>query len=119
MEWYLAKLVYRFQPVTEKGTVHFEEQLRLLEAEDELHAFHKAQLIGSQEECHLKDDNDSGIHWHFIDVIQLLRLHQQMDGAEVLSQPYKTTDPEGYQKKIRLKAAYLLSDCTAQFLQSR
>ncbi len=118
MEWYLAKLVYRFQPVTEKGAVHFEEQIRLLEAEDELHAFHKAQLIGSQEECHLKDDND-GIHWHFIDVIQILRLHQQMDGAEVLSQPYKTLDPEGYQKKIRLKAAYLLSDCTDQFLQSR
>ncbi len=119
MEWYLAKLVYRFQPIIERGTVHFEEQIRLLEAEDELHAFHKAQQIGSQEECHLKDDNDCSIHWHFIDVIQLLKLHQHMDGAEILSQPYTTNDPEGYQKKIRLKAAYLLSDCTDLFLQSR
>lgn len=119
MEWYLAKLVYRFQPNTINGTVHFEEQIRLVEAEDDLHAFHKAQQIGTQEECHLEDDSTGNIHWHFIDVTELLKLQQMMDGAEVLSQSYKTTEPEVYQKNIRLKAGYLLANCSEQFLQSR
>jgi hypothetical protein len=119
MEWYLAKLVYRFQPKTANGAVHFEEQVRLVEAEDELHAFHKAQQIGTQEEFHLEVESAGDIHWHFIDVTELLKLHRMMDGAEILSQSYKTTEPELYQKKIRLKAGYLLSDCTEQFLQSR
>ena len=119
MEWYLAKLVYRFQPKVADGTVHFEEQIRLVEAEDELHAFHRAQQIGCQEECHLEHKDTGHIHWHFIDVTELLRLHKTMDGAEILSQSHKTTEPELYQKNIRLKAGYLLANCTDQFLQSR
>ena len=119
MEWYLAKLVYRFQPKTPNGTVHFEEQIRLLEAEDELHAFHKAQQMGGQEECHLENEDSGSIHWYFMDVTELLKLHSMMDGAEILSQLHKTTEPEAYQKNIRLKAGYLLANCTDQFLQSR
>lgn len=119
MEWYLAKLIYRFQPKIITGIVHFEEQIRLVQAEDELHAFHKAQQIGTQEECILEDDIAGKIHWHFIDVTELLKLHRMMDGAEILSQSHKTAEPEVYQKNIRLKAGYLLSECTEQFLQSR
>jgi hypothetical protein len=119
MEWYLAKLVYRFQPKTANGAVHFEEQIRLVEAEDELHAFHRAQQIGSQEECHLEYEDGLPIDWYFMDVTELLKLHSMMDGAEVLSQSHQTNEPEAFQKNIRLKAGYLLANCTDQFLQSR
>lgn len=118
MEWYLAKLVYRFQPSTDKGLIHFDEQIRLIEAEDILHAFHKAQLIGVQEELHIKNDQAPDIRWTFIDVTELYELNKEMDGAEILSQLHQTNDPEGHQKNIRLKAGYLLSNCTEQFLQA-
>ncbi|MBL0882355.1 MAG: DUF4288 domain-containing protein [Chitinophagaceae bacterium] len=119
MEWYLAKLIYRFQPKMANDMVHFEEQIRILEAEDELHAFHKAQQIGSREESYLEKGGKNLICWHFMDVTELLKLHSMMDGAEILSQSFKTTEPELYQKDIRLKAGYLLTNCTEQFLQSR
>jgi hypothetical protein len=50
MEWYLAKLVYRIICGSGEHTAQFDEQLRLIYAEDELHAFNKAQLIGEKEQ---------------------------------------------------------------------
>ena len=48
MEWYLAKLVYRIICGTGNHIAQFDEQLRLVQGEDELHAFNKAQLIGEK-----------------------------------------------------------------------
>jgi len=49
MNWYMAKLVYQFICGNGKHTPQFNEQLRLIVAEDALHAFYKARLIGERE----------------------------------------------------------------------
>ena len=46
MKWFLAKLVFRIHCGNGNHTPQFDEQLRLIYAEDELHAFHKARLLG-------------------------------------------------------------------------
>lgn len=118
MEWFLAKLVYRFQALPDTDITQFDEQLRLIHAEDELHAFHKAQQIGQQEQQSGDALSAHNICWHFIDVTELYKLNKMMDGAEVLSHLLETTDAKRYQRDVRLKAGYLLANCTDQFLQA-
>lgn len=119
MEWFLAKLVYRFQSPADTSHIQFDEQLRLIQAEDELHAFHKAQQIGQQEQLVADEQTLHQVNWYFIDVTELYKLNQLIDGAEVLSQICLPTDAGRYQREVRLKAGYLLSSCTDQFLQAR
>lgn len=118
MEWFLAKLVYRFQPAGNDHQVQFDEQLRLVLAEDNLHAFHKAQQIGQKEELIADEQSPHQINWVFMDVTEIYPLHKMMDGAEVLSQINQPADKERYQLEVRLKAGYLLSSCTERFLQA-
>lgn len=118
MEWFLAKLVYRFQSPSDPGHVQFDEQLRLVQANDELHAFHKAQQIGQQEQLIADEQTIHQINWYFMDVTELYKLNQMIDGAEVLSQICLPSDSIRYQREVRLKAGYLLSSCTDQFLQA-
>ena len=49
MNWYLAKLVYQFTCENMAAATQFNEQFRLIFAEDSLHAFYKARLIGERE----------------------------------------------------------------------
>jgi hypothetical protein len=118
MEWFLAKLVYRFQSPSDPGHIQFDEQLRLVQADDVLHAFHKAQQIGQQEQLIADEQTIHQINWYFMDVTELYKLNQMIDGAEVLSQICLPTDTDRYQRDVRLKAGYLLSTCTDQFLQA-
>ncbi|TDO27070.1 DUF4288 domain-containing protein [Sediminibacterium goheungense] len=118
MEWFLAKLIYRFQSPSEPDPVQFDEQLRLVQADDALHAFHKAQQIGHQEQLIADAQTIHQINWHFIDVTELYKLNNMIDGAEVLSQICLPADSMRYQQEVRLKAGYLLSNCTDQFLQA-
>lgn len=118
MEWFLAKLVYRFQSAARPGHLQFDEQLRLIQADDALHAFHKAQQIGQQEQLIADVQANHQVSWYFIDVTELYKLHHMIDGAEVLSQICLPEDGNRYQREVRLKAGYLLSSCTDQFLQA-
>ncbi|MFN3667150.1 MAG: DUF4288 domain-containing protein [Sediminibacterium sp.] len=118
MEWFLAKLVYRFQTASNESQTQFDEQLRLVLAEDNLHAFHKAQLIGQQEQLVAEEHSPHQVNWIFMDVIEIYPLHKMMDGAEVLSQISQPADKDRYQLEVRLKAGYLLSSCTERFLQA-
>lgn len=50
MNWYLSKLVYQIICDNGSHTPQFDEQLRLIHAEDDLHAFQKARLLGEREQ---------------------------------------------------------------------
>src|ERR1051326_2143892 len=52
MNWYLAKIVYRIVCGDGNHTPQFDEQLRLIQASDELHAFQKARRLGEREQDH-------------------------------------------------------------------
>ena len=119
MEWFLAKLIYRFQSPADTENIQFDEQLRLIQADDELHAFHKAQRIGEQEQVIADENSIHQVSWYFMDVTELHKLHRMTDGAEVLSQLHQPSDAGLYQREVRLKAGYLLSTCTDRFLQAR
>jgi hypothetical protein len=118
MNWYLAKLVYRIICGPGNHTAQFDEQLRLVYAEDELQAFNKAQLIGSKEQDCFENSLQQAVHWKFINVTELHTLEALSDGAEVYSRIYEDPDGDNYQHSIQVKSRYLSERCTEQFLQS-
>src|SRR4051794_41183571 len=85
MNWFLAKMVFRIFCGNGNHAPQFEQQLRLIYAEDELHAFHKARLLGEGDRVHDQSENAANIKWKFLDVTELHSLVVCTDGAEVYS----------------------------------
>ena len=111
MKWYLAKLVYRIICANGDHRSQFDEQLRLVYAEDNLHAFHKARMIGETENGELIQV----VKWRFIDVSELHLLSELSDGAELYSKVMEEEEPERYTQNIQKRAAQLLQDGLHQF----
>ncbi len=112
MKWYLAKIVYRIICGDGLHTAQFDEQLRLIMAEDELHAFQKARSIGEREEDSFLDKVEKLVHWQFVDVCELHPLDGLIDGAEMYSRISEQEDADIYMNVTRLRAAHLLQNST-------
>jgi hypothetical protein len=118
MKWYLAKLVFRILCGGGLHTPQFEEQLRLVQAEDALDAFNKAQKMGEAENNARKLAALAGVEWRFLDVTELYPVDIPGTGAEVFSRVYEQEDGHAHQNEVRRKAGYLISHCTEQFLST-
>jgi hypothetical protein len=109
MNWYLAKLVYQFICGTGMHSAQFNEQLRLIVAEDGLHAFYKARLIGERETLDITNDG-MNIKWKFIDVVEILPVDNLSDGAELWSFMIEDVNAEQYIRATKQKAISLLQE---------
>ena len=112
MRWYLAKLVYRIICGDGKHTPQFDEQLRLVHAEDDLDAFQKARTTGHREEDNFLNNTQKPVLWKFIDVSELHPLNELIDGAELYSRICEEEDAEIYTKLTYLRASHLQENCT-------
>lgn len=107
MNWYIAKIVFQIICGEGKHTPQFDEQLRLIHANNPLHAFHRARTMGKNEEdCFLNNVNKP-VHWKFIDVSEILPVDVVTDGAEIYSKIGEEEDAESYIRTVRLRAAHL------------
>jgi len=113
MNWFLAKLVFRIHCGNGNHVPQFDEQLRLLYAEDELHAFHKARLLGEGERV---DPSQVNVSWKFLDVIELHPLINFTDGAEIYSVKREEDDANVYIRSIQKTASQLLQQGLHQFI---
>lgn len=115
MKWFLAKLVYRIVCEPGNHTAQFDEQLRLINASDELHAFYKARLLG-EGDC-IKEEIESlvNLRWKFIDVTELHLLACDTDGAEITSVITEEADANLYIRNIQQTATQLLQRGLQQF----
>ena len=110
MKWYLAKLVYRIICGEGNHKPQFDEQLRLIYAEDNLHAFQKARTTGHREEDIFLNNSQKLVHWKFIDVPELHPLNELTDGAELYSRICEEDDADDYIKITHKRAAHLLEN---------
>src|SRR5690606_14824483 len=111
MKWYLAKIVYRIICGPGDHTPQFDEQLRLIEAEDDLHAFQKARLIGEREEDNFLNNDQKPVLWKFIDVSELHLVSDLSDGVELYSSIKDDDDAENYARGIYKRAGSLYERC--------
>ena len=117
MNWFLAKIVYRI--VCGKGdhTPQFDEQLRLIEAEDAESAFEKAHAIGLQEQDAFLNQSSSLVQWQFVNVSELYRISALIDGAELYARVQETENADVYMQLVHKKAEHIRQNITHKFLQ--
>lgn len=117
MNWYLTKLVYRIICGNGEHTAQFDEQLRLIAAADEEEAFTKAQSTGLKEEDCFTNVNQQLVQWKFINVAELYKLQELIDGAVLYSMIRETGDADSYINFVQQKATHIQQKQTHRLLQ--
>ena len=104
MKWYLVKLVY--QVVSGKGahTPQFDEQLRLIRAEELDWAREKAKVLGQIGAFTFLNDRKEEVKWKFIDVVDICEIGEIEDGAQLYSTTEEPQDVPSYLNVISAKA---------------
>lgn len=117
MNWYLAKIVYRITCGDGHHTGQFDEQLRLVTGENKEDAFQKAQFIGKQEEEFFLDQKQQLVQWQFINVCELYKLSELIDGAELYSRIEERDDANEYIHTVHKKAEHIQFSNTLEILE--
>ena len=117
MKWYLAKFVFRIICGEGLHTPQFDEQLRLIAAGSKEEAFQKAQQMGKQEEETFFNRKEQLVQWQFINVSELYRLSELIDGAELYSRIEEKENAEAYIYTVNQKAENIFFSQTHQLLQ--
>jgi hypothetical protein len=107
MNWYVAKIVFRIVSGEGKHQPQFDEQLRLVSADNEKQAYQKACSIGQQNQDKFQNDQKQTVRWEFIDVAELNPVNELTDGAELYYNIHEESDPELYIKWTHHKSALL------------
>ena len=107
MNAYLAKIVYRIVCGNGKHTPQFDEQLRLVYAENDEEAILSATEIGKKEEHSFLNQNQNLVCWQFINIADLVPLERFADGAEVFSVIKEPVNADVYIDYIHKKAMTL------------
>jgi len=117
MNWYLAKIVYRIICGDGDHTPQFDEQLRLIHAATKEDAFYKAQHTGKKEEERFYNLKQELVQWQFINVSELYKIGEMIDGAELYSRIEERDDGDKYTDIINKKAEGILHSEIHQLLQ--
>ena len=117
MNWYLSKIIFRIICGEGNHTPQFDEQLRLIIAQDEEEAFQKALQLGEKEQDRFYNQEQQLVQWKFINVAELYRLSGLLDGAEMYSRIQETDDPEGYIDLANRRADHIRVSGTHKMLQ--
>lgn len=117
MNWYLSKLVFRIICGEGAHKPQFDEQLRLIEAGNEKDAFEKAAEIGRMEEDAFYNQQHKLVQWKFINVAELYKLSDLLDGAELYSRIQEPDNAELYIELTNRKAAHIKTNSTHKFLE--
>jgi hypothetical protein len=117
MNWYLSKIVFRIICGEGHHTPQFDEQLRLITADNEQEAFDKAMIIGEKEQDGFYNQDQKLVQWKFVNVAELYKLSGLLDGAEVYSRIQETDDPDRYIEFTNKKADHIRFSSTPQMLR--
>src|SRR3989442_1169396 len=85
--WFAAKLLFESSVREDDGRVLQEESIRLMQADDESHAYSKASQLGNSEEHHYLNEQGETVVWQFVSVVEIQDLCEEnvSDGMEVFS----------------------------------
>jgi hypothetical protein len=117
MNWYLAKMVFRIVCGEGEHTPQFDEQLRLVSGDTKEEAFQKALEMGQKEEDTFYNSKEQLVQWKFINVSELYRLSELIDGAELYSRIEEKENADAYIYTVNQKAENIFFTQTHQLLK--
>lgn len=121
MNWYLVKIVYQIICGDSSDPIaigsQFDEQLRLIAASEKEEAFVKATMIGVKEEDVFFNDKQQQVQWKFINVSELYKLGEMIDGADLYSRIEERGNADAYIETVNRKAAGIIQSDSHQLLQ--
>lgn len=97
-------------------TAQFDEQLRLITANNEEEAFAKATIIGKEEQDSFLNQKKEVVNWRFVNVAELYHLCKLTDGAEIYSHINEVDDAEAYTTFVHRKAELIQEKQTHRLL---
>jgi hypothetical protein len=116
MNWFISKIVFQ---ISSENTAHkpqFDEQLRLIAADNAEEAFMKARKIGlDEEDCFLNDHNNQ-VRWEFINVAEVVPVSSIQNGVELFSAIHETENAKEYIRCIHEKAIFIRKNYSASVL---
>ena len=104
MKWFIAKIVYEIICGDGRHTAQFDEQLRLVQAENLADAFQQATCIGQQEAMCFQNDKQQLVQWKFLTVPELFPLENFTHGAEVFSRIREVDQVKEYKEVLHTRA---------------
>ena len=103
MNWFVARIIYQINCGSGNHRPQFDEQLKLISAEDQEMAFVQASLMGERGQDAFANTYGEEVHWKFIGVTELTRLSGLESGTELFSAIVEVESAEGYANFIREK----------------
>jgi hypothetical protein len=107
MNWYLAKFVYQAVSGNGSHAAQFDEQLRLIRADEFDWAREKANILGRLGECSFVNDKQELVKWKFVNVVDICPITSMEDGVEIYASIEEPTDVADYLARIHSKAFML------------
>jgi hypothetical protein len=107
MKWYLVKLVYQVVSGNGAHTPQFDEQLRLIRAEELDWAREKAKMLGQIGAFSFLNNRKEEVNWRFIDVVDICEIGEIEDGAQLYSTTEEPEDVSLYLNVISAKAKWI------------
>jgi hypothetical protein len=104
MNWYLAKLIFQVRSGEGAHTPQFDEQWRLIRADEVAWAYEKATVLGRMEESSFRNERDEIVTWKFIEVGDIHRVGALEDGAQLFSVTEEPGDANAYIDQIKQKS---------------
>ena len=109
MNWYIAKIVFRIISGDGNHAAQFDEQLRVIKAEDDEKALEKAKQIGRQEEDSFINTRNQVVRWNFINIPELNKLPSLADGTEIYSKVHEYENANRFIDTVNRKAENIAS----------
>ena len=104
LNWYLVKLVYQVVSGEGAHTPQFDEQLRLIRADELDWACEKAKVLGQIGAFTFLNDSNVEVKWKFVDVVDVCEIGEIEDGVQIYSSTEEPEDISSYLTLINAKA---------------
>ncbi len=104
MNWYLAKLIFQVRSGEGARTPQFDEQWRLIRADEVGWAFEKASVLGRLDESSFLNERSEMVSWKFIEVADIHLIGALEDGAQLFSSTEEPLDASAYIDQVKLKS---------------
>jgi Domain of unknown function (DUF4288) len=107
MNWYMAKCVYQVITGCGNHKPQFDEQWRLIRADEFAWALEKATILGRLGECSFVNSKMETVNWKFINVVDVYPITSLQDGEEIYASTEEPKDADDYLDMIQAKAERL------------